>query len=65
MEMAWYNFQTQNYEYADVPTTDEDACKYIPPKGVQLYKLYRLRGDEIMDAMIQVLLFMVGANDND
>jgi hypothetical protein len=48
------------------PTTDEEAKQYIPqdPATQNQYDLYRLRGDNILDALIETLRDVTGTRDD-
>ena len=63
-EGHWYNYDTGSMDYRTMPTTDEEAVKYLPgtptPAARSLYLLYREMGDSIPDALIKVLCAVVG-----
>ena len=58
----WHNYVTDEYDYNDAPTTDEQAMQYIPqdPSALGLYKCHRKLGLPILEAMIRVLSACVG-----
>jgi hypothetical protein len=63
---GWHNFATGQIDYRTAPTTDEEAKQYLPqqPAALNLYDLYRLRGDSVEDAAIAVLKDVLGIRDS-
>jgi hypothetical protein len=60
---GWHNFATGQTDWRDsIPATDEEAKQYLPqdPAALNLYDLYRLRGDSIEDAFIATLRALTG-----
>ena len=62
MNLLRYNFETDEYDDVGAPDTDDEAKKYIPQSAAaqNLYELYRLQGDSILDASINVLKACIG-----
>jgi len=56
----WYNYQTRKYEERSTPETDEDAEQLIPQLAINLYRLRRVMGDDILEAMDKTLRACVG-----
>ena len=58
----WYNYVKECYELADDPATDEQAMIYLPQIDAAhgLYRVRRLQGDDIFDAMAAVLEAVLG-----
>jgi hypothetical protein len=58
----WHNYVTGEYDYLDMPQTDEEALNYLPqyPAARMLYELQRSMGDSILNAMGEVLSACVG-----
>lgn len=65
MMSGWYNFTTDEYEYRDAPTTDEQAMWCIPqdPSALALFQIYRKQDLPILESMIHVLTACVGEEE--
>jgi hypothetical protein len=56
---VWWNYETEQYEERDMPTTDREAKPYLWPIAQRLYDLYRAHGDSIPEAMEKVLRLQI------
>ena len=62
----WYNYQLQEHELRDAPSTDDEARALLPqiPVAQQLYGLLREHeGMDILLAMVHVLKLMCGETE--
>lgn len=57
-----YNYTTDEYDYRDAPTTDEEAKRYLPqqPAAQGLFDCHREMGLGILEAMVEVLTAVIG-----
>jgi hypothetical protein len=65
--MYWHNFATGTTDYRTMPTRDDEVKQYLPqePAALNLFELYRQRGETTADAMIKVLQACVGIDVDD
>ena len=62
-KLSWHNYVTGETDYREMPTTDDEAVQYIPQAygaGPGLYRILRMQGDSIGDAMKNVLSAAIG-----
>ena len=61
-KLYWWSFKTEEHEYRDAPTTDEEAMLYIPqiPAAQGLYQACRMQGHDILGSMAEVLKACIG-----
>ncbi len=61
-----YNFRSGEYDDIDAPETDDMALDYLPqlPAARRLYRVYRAKGEDIIESMRLVLMVCVGEGDS-